>query len=683
MRIARSILARFVDVPAGRALRALLDDLGIEVKRMSPDGETLTLELLANRGDHHGYDGVAREIAARTGAALRLPPTAAISVGSGPDFRVETDAVLRYSLTPLMRTGDAPLSADARAVLAAAGQNEVHAVVDATNCAQAELGQPTHAFDADTVVGPIVIRRSRTGETAWLLFQPQAVELPEGTLVIADARRVLAIAGVIGCEESKTTAATTRVWLESATFDPVSVRKAARALGVHTDASARFERGADPARVLVGAGRVVHLLESTEAWRRDGPTRDSGWTVPPAVVPFDPQTVERVLGLPLGDAPERLERLGFQPVDGAMIVPTWRRWDVAQPSDLWEEVARARSYDEHPIALPPIDRGSMPTEAEIRREAVDSVLILRGFTEIVTDGFYGRPVRDWLLGGNAGHPLWDHVETLNALDRGYALLKNNTIAQAIEAVGVNVRRRTMDIKAFEWTRTFHPTGTGTGALDHAPCTERRVLWGVLAGLDRPRTWAEPARNVDLHVAIALMVDLGRQLAVPIAAQATIAHPAATLLHPGRRAALCVEGREIGVVGEVHPSVIAAARIKGVAPIWFELDAEALLTAAPRPAPYADPPDWLPIERDLAFTVPAGVGVASLFDALRAASPAWLRQIDLTDRYAHPDGTITLTFSLSLDNPPEAARTAVQVNAALDGLVADVLAALGPNGVRLR
>ena len=140
--------------------------------------------------------------------------------------------------------------------------------VDATILAGLELGQPTHAFDADKVVGPVTIRTSRAGEKAWPLFQPGPVEIPAGTLVIADDVKILAIAGVIGCEDSKTTADTKRLLLESATFDPPSVRIAARALGLATDASGRFERGGDPTAPLVGAGRVVHRHGPLWLWLR-------------------------------------------------------------------------------------------------------------------------------------------------------------------------------------------------------------------------------------------------------------------------------------------------------------------------------------------------------------------------------------------------------------------------------
>ncbi len=688
MKIGRSILTRFVDVPHGRALRTLLDDVGIEVKRMSSDGESLTVELLANRGDHYAYEGIAREIAARTGNELRLPETVALNVGSGPTVHIATDGVLRYSLTPLRRNAEASLSADCAALLLASGLQSVSAAVDATNVANLEWGQPTHAFDADTLTGNVTVRRSRPGETAWLLFQPAAIALPEGTLVIADDVSVLAVAGVIGCESSKTTPLTKNVLLESATFDPILVRKAARALAVHTDSSARFERGADPERVLVGAGRVVSLLEATGAWCRTGPTTDTGWSESNPTVELDLNRAAVALGMPVADSVAKLSRLGFHvlPSAGSTVqvsVPSWRRWDVHEPADLWEELARVISFDQFPTVLPPIDLGSLPSPQQLRQDRVDSVLCHAGFTEVFTDGFYGRAVREWLLGNDANHPLWDHVQTTNAVDRGYALLKNNTLAQAVEVVGVNRAMRTMDVKTFEWTRTFHPSGKGGPGHDESPCTERHVLWAVANGDDQPKNWATPARPVDIFTGTSLIAAIGRVLSIPLRVVAGTQHPLSNALHPGRRASVQLGDRTIGVVGEVHPSILAAARIKGVAPIWLELDADVLLTTEPSPSPFREPPDWVAMERDLAFTVPPQMAAARLIDVLKKSGPDWLSDLWISDRYVHPDGQITLTFALRFDNPPEAARTVVQTNAVLDQLVQAVNVELGPQGVRLR
>jgi phenylalanyl-tRNA synthetase beta chain len=374
VKVSTQVLARFVDAPTDpKELRELMDDVGLEVKRMEPmaGGTRFTLELLANRGDHHCYEGIARELDGRLGRGLRSVPVAPLEVGASPHPLVNTTPLcMRYSLTLMERTSDARLSAEALAVLDGAGIHSLTAPVDATNVANLELGQPTHAFDADTIVGPVTIRLSAPGERCRPLFQEGEVELPEGTLVIADDAKILAVAGVIGCEESKTTETTTRLLLESACFDPVAVRKASRALSIHTDSSARFERGADPKRVLAGAGRVVALLEEA-GWSRVGTTGMVGeYAASGLVIPLSVAATGAFLDLPLDAAEisERLGRYGFDvradagDADKLLVsVPSWRIWDVAFAADLYEELAKSIGYNATPIALPPVRMGATPS----------------------------------------------------------------------------------------------------------------------------------------------------------------------------------------------------------------------------------------------------------------------------------------------------------------------------------
>ena len=234
MKLSSRHLAQYTVLPSStRALRLLLDDVGIEVKRVEDtDSDThFTLELLANRGDHHCYYGVARELRGRTGAHLHAPAYSRLETGPSPiPIRCETSDCLMYTATLMVKSGpDGAFPPEQNVPLHAAALQSISPPVDATNLSNLELGQPTHAFDADTIDGEIVIRDSVDGEKAWPLFTEGPISLPEGTLVIADQSKILAIAGVIGCEESKTTEQTTRLLIESATFDPVRVRKASRA----------------------------------------------------------------------------------------------------------------------------------------------------------------------------------------------------------------------------------------------------------------------------------------------------------------------------------------------------------------------------------------------------------------------------------------------------------------------
>ena len=719
MRTRTSVLARFVDLPDDpRALRDLLDDVGLEVKRLDPlpDGDlSLTLELLANRGDHHGLHGLAREIAGRTGATVRLPPVRRLTVGESPvPVLVESDGCLRYGVTLLERgePGSGALTAASLAPILAAEQGPVSAPVDATNLANLELGQPTHAFDADAIVGPIRVRDSRPGEHAWPLFAAGPVPLPEGTLVIADDEKVLAVAGVIGCEESKTTPETRRVLLESATFDPVRVRKAARALDLATDSSARFERGADPSAVLEGAGRVAHLLCAEAGWQIVGTTGLFGdWTDPQRQIPLSVAAAASFLEHPLqaDEIATRLGRFGFR-VSGTwpdwagedpwrtppalddlprerlrnyvlVLVPPHRLWDVAEPADLLEELARSIGYNATPERLPPVDLGSLPSPAEERQARLVETMLGLGFHEVVVDGFHGRDLVE-KLGLPDGHPLTAHVSTLNALDRGYSLLKNSPLPQALDGVATNLHLRYEHVRAFELTRTFHPDRTAANRL----CVERPVAWAIATGADRPPTWDHRERPIDVFALKGVVEELAVALQLDLhVAQGAAGPPVLDLLHPGRRATILLGDRPVGALGEVHPRIVAAYKIKRARPVYLELDLEPLLTTEASPRPWTHPTTLQPIERSLAFTLPLGVPAGAVIDALRASGPPWLDAVRATDLFAHEvDGrpVRTVTFSLRFDTAG-GPRTGDEVNAACDALIGGVTAALGDRGVRLR
>lgn len=689
MHISTDVLRRYIDVPTDTPeLRALLDDCGLEVKRVDDSSgiANFTLELLANRGDHHCYEGVATELNGRMGTGVRRPELADLATGESPwPLRNDTELCLTYTATLLEKTGDGELPADALRVLEVAGIHSLTAPVDASNIANLEVGQPTHAFDADAIDGTVAIRLSRAGEQAWPLFAEEKVELPEGTLVIADDSKILAIAGVIGCEESKTTESTTRLLLESATFDPVAVRKASRALDIHTDSSARFERGADPTRPLVGAGRVVWLLEQA-GWARVGKTGQVGdWRDPQRTISMDTRLASTFLDLEVTTtlAAEILERYGFGFGTSAghtlnVRVPPHRLWDVEFAADLYEELAKAIGYNETPIALPPVDLGALPAPWELRKRAAEEVLVGNGFYEVFTDGFYGRHVRDQ-LGLTEGHPLYDHVATTNAIERNYAFLKNNALAQALDCVQANAFMRNDQVRAYEWTRTFHPTtdarkaASGPHGQGHGPCFERRILWGITAGTDRPANWAGSQRPADVHFVKGVIAELGVELGTrfelgPIGAS----EPLVDLLHPGRRAAIVLDGERVGVMGEVHPNLVRSWKLKKQRPVYFEIEADRLLFTSAAHHGFDEPPDWQPIVRSLAFALPVKFEAGKVVDTLVQAAPDWLLDVRITDLFVPDDEDVrAVTYSLVFANDPADKRSSDSVNEVCEALVAEV------------
>ena len=691
MKLSLDHLRRYTAFPAEpRAARELLDDVGVEVKRLdaTEQGPVVTLELLANRGDHHCYAGVAREIAGRIGGALSLPAGSALEPSSaGPEVEVSSELCLVYTATLLERSAAAAeaLPEDAQHILKIAGWDTGLAVVDATNLANLELGQPTHAFDADRISGPIHVRLSLPGELAWPLFAAKAIELPAGTLVIADSDKILGIAGVIGCEESKTTAETKRVLLEAATFDPATVRRAARALGIHTDAGARFMRGGDPELPLRGAGRVVELLRPL-GWTARGTTLLASWKNPERIISLELERAARFIGhaLSADEARVRLARYGFSatPRPGGALdvrVPSWRVWDVQDETDLHEELCRSFGYNALDVRLPFPGRGSSPSPSEEAKHKLDELLIGMGFFEIFSDAFYSQPDRA-NLGIDESHPLWQHVEILNAIDRDYALLKNNALVHALHTVGTNLRVGHPHVKAFEWTRTFHLDC----AADNGVCRERPLLWLTVSGQDRAPSWAERGRPADLYYLKGLAEEIALALRLPLEIVPATSHPLREFLHPKRACEIRLRGRVVGVLGELHPQLAQAFRIKNARPGYLELDAS-VLGEPPQAIAYQSPPSLSPIVRNLSLEVPRGIASSELIAGMREAGPKALSAIEVSDYFESNEQARlvrVLTFELIFEIQ-DTPLSGDDVNTACEALLRAAETKYGERGVRLR
>jgi len=689
MKISANVLRRFcAGVPADpKALRRLLDDVGIEVKRLDRQGEDawLTLELLANRGDHHCYAGVAREIAARTKTAWLLPNAPALTVGAPPlPLRIESDKCLLYTATPLRVTGGLKksLGEPAEELLGAAGLLTGNAAIDVTNLVNLELGQPSHAFDRARISGGITIRLSRPGEKAWLLFTPEPRELPAGTLVIADDVKVLAIAGVIGCEDSKIQDDTQEIILESAAFDPVTVRLGGRSLQTFTDASARFERGSDPSLARVAAGRIAHLLAEAGVAQVTGPLGVVGeWKDPNRLLTLRSRELSGFLGRDFADSEivERLAAYGFEHQGQLSFkVPPHRLWDVESEEDLFEEIARSVGFNDLPEGLPPVALGARPSRAEVMLRVAEDVLVSAGFYEVYTDGFYSRSIPE-RLGQHEGSPLFAHVETVNSLDNSFSLLKNNCLAQALQAVADNLNVKTQDVRLYEWTRTFHPDAQAKNGV----CRERDVLYGICSGRERPDAWEAGGRAADVFFLKGVLEELKKSLDLPLElGDPDPGYALTPLLHPHRCLGLRVHGESVGVIGEVAPQVLQSFGIKFAKACYFELSRDALLAEpAGRPA-FEMPPAVPDIDRMLNFAVPLGTSVREIVPLLRAAAPAWLSRVSVADVFAGSD-TAKRAVAFKLFFNAGEARTHEQLNEACAAMVKRVVDTLGARGVEQR
>lgn len=405
MDITYNQLGEYIRVPATpNGLRHLLDDLGIEVKRMEdvPDngGQADTryvLELLANRGDHACYLGIARELSYRLKHEPVVPEMAEFAAGGQTSagqgavfqawlgstmdaqapaaipFEVQTPLCTRYLGGLFEKVTLAASPKEISYPLLQTGVNPRNNVIDITNFVNLEFGQPLHAFDADKIAGRVIIREAIESESFTPLGLPE-LKLAAGMVVISDEEKVIALAGVIGGEISKIDETTTRVFLESALFDAISVRLTARKLGIATDSSFRFERGGDFSAVLQGFQRATHLLGELAGAKMVGPAMDFQRVLPEMVIPVSVEGLGRSLGKAIssGQAGEILTSLGFGCDTSAngdelrVLVPTHRRFDVEVAADIEEEIAKQLSYNSFERTVPPVHpQGSLLTTEEV------------------------------------------------------------------------------------------------------------------------------------------------------------------------------------------------------------------------------------------------------------------------------------------------------------------------------
>ena len=657
----------------------------------SADDILFDSELLANRGDHRSYEGIARELFARLGGKLELPAEEELKHLPPSDVRanIETQLCLSYSLMPfeiLNPTG--VLDRQSLLVLETSGIDSSHPVVDATNIANLEIGQPTHCFDAEAIIGTIRVRESLVNERALPLFLNEWVELPTGTVVIADDEKVLAIAGVIGCRDSAVTVKTRYVLLESACFDPVAVRKASKALKISTDASQRFERGGDPSMILRGGRRVAYLLTAASVAKAikspfltvktNDFVREIRFTGSQLNEFFDTK-------LDLDEVAVRLARYGYHVQrlsrdDVSVTTPAARYWDVSNRWDIFEDVAKAYSYSYFPEKRPKVDQGVQQNAKEKLLSAVRAYFVDRGFFEIFTNSFYSTHTRSKLVRDHQD-PLWSHVETLNAIERNYSLLRNNCLAQALEAVHHNIRFNQHDLRLFEICNIFQPDPSACNGV----CREREIAWGVMTGSADPRAWVEKHRPIEFWDIKGLMMGLAKAVRRPLLSnQVGNGSLISGYLHPYRQCDLQVGNDVVGIFGEVHPQVCMRFGIERTRVHFFEIGLAAL-ASVPETRPRAKIPSARPWSvRSLNFVLSERVEATAVREAIFQEGPDWLREVEIVDVWlgGNEKPLRSVTFQLEFNNENSDHSTA-EINLELERIVREVEHRFSEGRVTLR
>jgi phenylalanyl-tRNA synthetase beta chain len=551
--------------------------------------------------------------------------------------------------------------------LHAAGVRPINNVVDVTNYVMLERGQPIHAFDLEKLAGrAIVVRRAGAGERLRTLDGVDRALDPE-MLVIADADRATAIAGVMGGTESEVSATTTLIAVESAYFQPAAVRRASRRLGLKSEASARFERGADPQAPVPAHARVMELLQAIGAGAAAGPVIDRQGDAPGSrTLTLRAARLAALLGadVPAEDVDRILSGLGFRPARAeagtwTVTVPSWRV-DVAREADLIEEVGRHYGYDRLPTTFPPVPQAAAPPDPRIARDALArQVLRAAGFSEAVTFTFLDRRSAEPFASAPDGL-----APIANPLSEKFTTLRPSLLPGLLDAVAHNRRRERADIRLFE-----------AGARFDTASGEHRGIAFAWLGSGNPEHWSAPVRPVDFYDARGVVEALCEAFGVRAeCVRATAAH-----LVPGRTAAVLTAGAMLGLVGQLHPALAAAREMPGSDAVYVgEIDLEALGRAAasdPRVRPL---PRFPSIVRDLSVLVPDGLPAAEVRGTIRSAAPPALADLGEFDRYQGagiPGGRVSLSYRLTF-RAPDRTLTDAEVDEAMTKIVGSLEQAHG-------
>jgi phenylalanyl-tRNA synthetase beta chain len=652
---ASGLLELPLDAPVGQSLATYL---GL------PDA-SIELKLTPNRPDCLGLSGLAHDVAALFGSHVKVPAQADAPVTSEAHRGIRLEAgkdAPRYlgriieGIDPAART---PLWLAER--LRRSGLRPISAMVDVTNYVMLELGQPLHAFDNDKLDGDIVVRHARDGETLKLLDGSE-VKLDSGFLLIADEKKPLAVAGVMGGYDSRVTETTHTIFLESAHFAPAAIMGRARKLGMHTDASHRFERGVDPELPRRALERATELLLAI-AGGKAGPVlvAENPADLPkPATVTLRRVRLKRVLGIEVADTEVAriFTALGMQVAaidEGWRITAPSSRFDIELEEDLVEEVARIYGYDRIPTHTP---EGALALatepEARLNELAVREQLAAREYYEAVNLAFVNQAVLE----------KWGFTENLvplaNPLSADLAVMRPSLLPGLIEALSHNRARQQDRVRLFELGHAF--------AAGNPPL-ETPSLAIVASGHAHAEQWGEAARPLDFFD---LKGDLDAIIAWGGEPQRWAVHADGLpgWLHPGRATRVTRDGETAGYLGALHPRL---AKALDLGPDVHVLEL-ALAPLLGRRLPKAQPvPRFPAVRRDIAVDVPEQVSWSQIEQAVRATLGTALAELRLFDRYSGKGveaGRKSLAMGLILQ---DASRTLTDDDA--DRCVRNVMSAL--------
>ena len=593
-------------------------------------------EITPNRPDCLSVMGLARAAAATVGTPLTLHPP--VVKGGGPGalrdlLDVETpdaDLCPRYTARMVRNVKIGPSPLWMRQRLRAMGVRPINNIVDITNYVMLEYGQPMHAFDYRYVKGGrIIVRRAKDGETLTTLDGTPR-KLNPSMLVIADAHRAVGLAGIMGGLNSEIVDDTVDVVFESANFDGTTIRRTALSFGMRTEASAKYEKGLDPMNTLPAVNRACELVELLGAGEVvDGVIDILNHVPQPTVLDLEPEKINDLLGTDVSgeEMASILRKLDFQVEGDRITVPSWRG-DVLTMADLAEEVARFHGYNRIPVTLmrgTTTQGGYSPAQRLERR--LGQTCRSAGYDEIITYSFISPTYYD-KIGWAPEDPRRRSLKILNPLGEDTSIMRTTTLPSMLEILARNYNFRNKSARLYELGRIYLPRADGLA--------------------DEPKVLSLGAYgDIDFFGLKGVVEALLHSIRVGGVSYQACRDNAS--YHPGRCATVCVGGEQIGVLGQIHPTVCANYGVD-TALYCAELSFEALMRFQGPEREYVPLPKFPSVARDIAVVCDASIPVATLENCISRGARGLLKEVELFDIYTGapiPAGKKSVAFNLTL------------------------------------
>lgn len=611
--------------------------LGTDIcKAIGLDDTVVEFEITSNRPDCMSVIGLARETAVTYGLPFKVEKPVYTDCGGDVEeyLTVENkapDLCYRYMARVVKDVKIAPSPRWMRERLRASGVRPINNIVDITNYVMLEYCQPMHAFDYKYIKdGKIVVRRAEPGESITTLDGEER-RLTEKMLVIADAEKPSAVAGVMGGEYSGIGDDTSVMVFESACFNGASVRTTARDIGLRTDSSSRFEKGLDPENCAGALDRACQLVELLGAGKVVGGTIDIRGDIKKMdKIPFRPDWINRFLGTDISESRmvEILESLECKIENGEITVPTFRA-DLEQEADIAEEIARIYGYNNIPVTtIRGSAQGKLTDEQKFERTIGETLLAL-GFDQILTYSFISPKYYDKIM-MPADSPLRRSVTIKNPLGEDTSIMRTTALPSMLEILSGNYSNRNASVRFSEIATEYLPK-----ADDELPEEKKKIILGAYGG---------KYDFYDLKGAVETVLERCNVKAYDIAPET--GRPE---YHPGRCAVLTIGGRELGVFGQIHPAVQENYGID--TPVFAaSLDIEVMFDFRAAEESYKPLPKFPAVTRDLALLCDAGLPVIELEKAIRAGGGKLLESVELFDVYQGsqiPEGKKSVAYSFTL------------------------------------